>query len=105
MSILELLFDANASAMRTRVIGKEKERTKVEKIESIVLRLTGIRLGVRFGVTTPDNKDAADEGTGVSDTGRWYLAAGLKKSSGDIAGGEDVEVVADSIAHEAAEKE
>ena len=69
------------SAIYTYELGGISEsnngHTKIEQVEGIILPLIGDYLATSIGVTTPDQKNATDEGASVADTWAGDLAAGL----------------------------
>ncbi len=59
--------------------------------------------GICFCVSAPDNKNIADEGTGVSNSGTWNLATALQQCSGVFLCGVKVEIVASRLSYKTTE--
>jgi len=59
------------------VSGSKNGHTKIKKIERVILPLIRHCLATGIGVTSPDQKDATDEGTSMADTWAGDLATRL----------------------------
>jgi hypothetical protein len=70
----------NCNQLEPVLISKSR-RTKIEKIKGIILGLIWHLLAACIRVPAPNQKDAADECAGMSDTWAGNLSTGLQESS------------------------